>query len=125
MKIANKLKSYRERFEYTQSYIADQLKVSRVTISNWEKGRTTPDIYNLIKICDFYNISIEVILREEEIKLKKNYENLAYNGPLKIVYGTKLRPKTIYINSTIDMDSGEVTFHINDIDLKKLKDSEK
>ena len=57
--------------------------------------------------------------------MKIDYENRAYNAPLKIVYGTKFRPKYVSVKSTIDMDTGEVTFYISKSDLKKIKDSEK
>lgn len=83
MLIANRIKSYRLKHEYTQDYIAKQLEVSRVTVSNWEKGRTIPDVYNLMKLSDFYNVSIEHFIKEDDVLMIKEFETLAYNAPLK------------------------------------------
>ncbi len=81
MLIANRIKSYRLKHEYTQDYIAKRLEVSRVTVSNWEKGRTIPDVYNLMKLSNFYNVSIEQFIKADDVLMIKEFETLAYNAP--------------------------------------------
>lgn len=125
MLIANRIKSYRLKHEYTQDYIAKRLEVSRVTVSNWEKGRTIPDVYNLMKLSDFYNVSIEQFIKEDDVLMIKEFEILAYNAPLKIVYGNnKLFPKHVYVKSKIHMNTGELKLFVSEEDLEKLKSND-
>lgn len=50
----------------TQSDVAKELFTSRQTISNWEKGKNYPDLDMLIKISDFFHVSIDSLLREDK-----------------------------------------------------------
>ncbi len=44
MEIRNKIKGARTQIGLTQEEAAESLKVSRQTISNWENGKSLPDI---------------------------------------------------------------------------------
>jgi Predicted transcriptional regulators len=44
--------------------LAEKLLVSPKTISNWETGRTFPDIESLIRIAKLYNLSLDNLLVE-------------------------------------------------------------
>ena len=45
--------------------MAAQLDVSRQTISSWETGNSYPDIDRLIQLSDVYQISLDVLLKED------------------------------------------------------------
>ncbi|EQC95062.1 hypothetical protein LLT3_14875 [Lactococcus cremoris subsp. cremoris TIFN3] len=65
----------------TNVELANQLLVSSKTISNWETGKTTPDIDNLIRISSLFQISLDNLLAEgsevvENIKKKAEINNL-------------------------------------------------
>ena len=47
MEIAKKIKTARIKVELTQEHVADELQVSRQTISNWENAKTYPDIISI------------------------------------------------------------------------------
>ena len=47
--LGQNLKDIRIKNKYNQEDIAEQLGVTKQTISNWEKGKRSPDIYSLIK----------------------------------------------------------------------------
>ena len=49
-----------------RSQAADYLKVSRQTISNWENEKTYLDIFNLVLISEFYEVSLDYLLKEEK-----------------------------------------------------------
>ncbi len=51
------LKIARTRREFTQAEAAQELGISRVNITNYETGRTEPDIETLGKIIDLYGIN--------------------------------------------------------------------
>ena len=68
-------------FRVTNVELANQLLVSSKTISNWETGKTTPDIDNLIRISSLFQISLDNLLAEgsevvENIKKKAEINNL-------------------------------------------------
>ena len=65
MDIGSKVKSARINANLTQEQVADFLNVSRQTISNWENGKTYPDIVSVVKMSDLYNISLDHLLKEE------------------------------------------------------------
>ena len=52
MRIADQIKSARIQKEYTQEQSAENLMVSRQTISNWENGKSLPDIVSIIRMSD-------------------------------------------------------------------------
>lgn len=62
MEIAKKIKTARIKVELTQEHVADELQVSRQTISNWENAKTYPDI----KLSDLYQISLDELLKGDD-----------------------------------------------------------
>lgn len=58
----SKLKEARKRIGYTQAQTASSLGLSRINITNYELGRTQPDIETLGKLIDFYEISADWLL---------------------------------------------------------------
>lgn len=73
MDIGTKIKNARIAANLTQEFVADSLGVSRQTISNWENGKTYPDIISVIKMSDLYDISLDLLLKEKESSPMKNY----------------------------------------------------
>lgn len=43
----------------SQKEVAEKLKVSNKTISNWENGKTFPSVEKIEKICYLYGISFD------------------------------------------------------------------
>ena len=65
MRIADQIKSARIQKEYTQEQSAENLMVSRQTISNWENGKSLPDIVSIIRMSDLYDVSLDKVLMEK------------------------------------------------------------
>lgn len=65
MSIGIKIKENRNMLNLTQKELADQLHVSRQTISNWEVERSYPDIESLILLSDIFNLSLDKLLKED------------------------------------------------------------
>ncbi len=57
-----RLKSLRIEHNLSQADIAEYLKVSRQSISQWETGKTYPDIDNIVLLSKLYNISVDELL---------------------------------------------------------------
>lgn len=75
MKFGERLKKLRNDANETQESIANRLHVSRQTISNWENERSYPDIEMLIKLSNYYNISLDQLLKEDVVMEEKVIED--------------------------------------------------
>ena len=71
MRIADKIKNARIQKGYTQEQVAENLLVSRQTISNWENGKSLPDIISIIKMSELYEISLDEMMKGDKALLKK------------------------------------------------------
>ena len=59
------LKELRKEKNITQEELAEQMGVSRRTVSRWETGSNMPDMDVLIDISDFYEVDLREILDGE------------------------------------------------------------
>ncbi len=66
MEVEKKLKDAREKAGLTQEQVAEAVMVSRQTISNWENGKSLPDIISIIKLSDLYKISVNELLKGDQ-----------------------------------------------------------
>ena len=51
----------------SQEQLAERIGVSRQTISKWEGGLSTPDLEKLIALADCFQISLDSLVRAEEL----------------------------------------------------------
>lgn len=73
MTFGRTLKERRSQLDLTQQEVAKKLYISRQTISNWENGKSYPDLDMLIKISDVYHVSIDSLLKGDQ-ELKKSLD---------------------------------------------------
>ena len=71
MRIADQIKSARIQKEYTQEQSEENLMVSRQTISNWENGKSLPDIVSIIRMSDLYDVSLDELLKGDKVLMEK------------------------------------------------------
>lgn len=62
------LKEIRKKKGYSQVKVSLELNISREAISNYENGKRSPDIDMLVKFSDYFNVSIDYLIRGEEFK---------------------------------------------------------
>jgi transcriptional regulator with XRE-family HTH domain len=62
MDIGRKIYNLRIQNNIKQHDFADIIGVSKSTMSNYERNYSTPDIDTLIRIADYFNVSIDFIL---------------------------------------------------------------
>lgn len=70
MEIGIKLKNARISSGFTQEKVAEEIQVTRQTISNWENERSYPDIISIIKLSDLYSISLDELLKGDAEMMK-------------------------------------------------------
>jgi len=76
MKLSEVLVSERKKAEKTQQNVADELFLTRQSLSNWENGKNFPDIPTLIELSNYYGFSLDTIKGDEYLmkQVKKDYE---------------------------------------------------
>ncbi len=65
MDIGSKIRESRTEAKLTQEQAAEVLGISRQTISNWENGKSYPDIISVLKMSDLYHVSLDHLLKGE------------------------------------------------------------
>lgn len=112
MEFRNYIKKQRNNLGFTQAEIAEKLHVTRQTISNWEQGKSYPDLDTLVKISDIYKISIDTLLKGDKNLKKYLDQGKAYNafsvfrGLFFIMYGLFF----LLTNYLVDYNSPTVNF---------------
>ncbi len=62
MEMAERLLKLRREAGYSQEQTAELLGISRQAVSKWESGQGKPDLDNLIRLTEIYNVSADYIL---------------------------------------------------------------
>lgn len=68
MSFGENLQFYRKRKDITQEQLAEQMGVSRQTISKWESDSSYPEMEKLLLLCDLFGCTMDVLLRGEARK---------------------------------------------------------
>ncbi|MBP3841031.1 MAG: helix-turn-helix transcriptional regulator [Bacilli bacterium] len=71
MKIGEKIYSLRKKYNLSQEELANELNVSRQTVSKWEVGESCPDFDKIVPLCELFGISTEELLRDKKIEEKE------------------------------------------------------
>ena len=71
----NKIKQLRIEKGLSQAKLAEKLNVHQTAVSQWEKGRTMPDIEIAQRMAELFNVTLDYLLgRETAISEQKNTE---------------------------------------------------
>lgn len=62
VKIMNNIKHLRKNANMTQIQLSQLLETDQSTISKWELGKCLPDVPTLLKLADFFNVSLDFVL---------------------------------------------------------------
>jgi len=70
-KMGKFIKKLREENNYTQKDIGDKLGISDNSVSKWERGINTPDIYYLQTLAELFQVTVKELLNGERNFKKK------------------------------------------------------
>jgi len=87
------IKLLRQERELSQKDLAEILNVEAYTISDWEQGRCEPNIEMLIKIADFFSVSIDYLINRKNNSY--DYSKLSLAQLELINYIKKLNDKEV------------------------------
>lgn len=71
MELGAQIKKYRGGLGLSQEELAERIYVSRQSISNWETGRTYPDLKSLLMLGEVFGVSLDSLVKGD-IETMKN-----------------------------------------------------
>lgn len=79
----DRLKSLRKQKDMSQQDLANIIKVSKQTISQYERGIRYPDFDNLLALCDTFNVSSDYMLGQSDVTMRflteKDLQRLSFS----------------------------------------------
>lgn len=65
MILADKIMNLRKKCGWSQEDLADQLGISRQSVSKWESGMSIPDLEKIVKMSALFGVSTDYLLKDE------------------------------------------------------------
>ncbi|MBD5473960.1 MAG: helix-turn-helix transcriptional regulator [Lachnospiraceae bacterium] len=75
MSFAENLLFLRKQKDITQEQLAEQLEVSRQSVSKWESGQSYPEMEKLLQICSMFHCSMDTLMQGD---VRKNFSEDIY-----------------------------------------------
>jgi len=66
MEFAEKLITLRKSRELTQEQLAEQLNVSRQSISKWESGQVIPEVEKIVELSKVFDVTVDYLLKQQK-----------------------------------------------------------
>lgn len=82
-----RLKKLREECNLPQSTLAENINISQQALSKWENGYTQPDNDSLIKLAEYFCVSVDYLLGKTEVR---RYDE-PYNNELEKILFSKAK----------------------------------
>jgi transcriptional regulator with XRE-family HTH domain len=65
MIIADKIIMLRKKNDWSQEQLAEQLGISRQSVSKWESGAAVPDLDRILKLSELFGVSVDYLVKDE------------------------------------------------------------
>ena len=111
--VGENIKNIRKKNNITQEELAEKLNVTRQAVSNWENGKTEPDIETLTRMAQIFDISIDELVDGipkgiKELRGKKSHLYIGIGFTLFYIISSLLmiiieKPLHNYVNSSYDV----------------------
>ena len=87
MELSSQIKKYRTELGLSQEELAEKVYVTRQTVSNWETGKSYPDIHSLLLLGSLFDVSLDQLIKgdietmkeiinEQEVKKFNRYSTI-------------------------------------------------
>ncbi len=87
MELSSQIKKYRTELGLSQEELAEKVYVTRQTVSNWETGKSYPDIHSLLLLGTLFDLSLDQLIKgdletmkeiinEQEVKKFNRYSTI-------------------------------------------------
>lgn len=115
--LPNNLYELRRRASLSQEEFAEKLGVSRQAVSKWERGEAYPDTENLIVISEMFGVTIDELLRSENIgadnkneKAEESNNEEPTDGAFRVNVGDKV---SLNLSGAITVDDDDTKVKID------------
>ena len=71
MELSTQVKKYRTKLKLSQEELAEKVYVTRQTVSNWENGKSYPDIHSLLLLSSLFDVSLDQLIKGDIETMKK------------------------------------------------------
>ena len=107
--LGEKLLKLRKKYGYSQQALADEISVTRQTISNWECDQGAPTLDKAIELARIYHISlddlveehVEVIVKEKKLQKGRILKCLEGNEDWIRVEYTRTKENSLFKKETV------------------------
>ncbi len=79
MSLAENLQFLRKQKNITQEQLAEQLEVSRQSVSKWESAQSYPEMEKLLQICSMFHCSMDA-LTQGDVSREFAQDSCGYDG---------------------------------------------
>lgn len=114
---ASNIHYLRKRENLSQEEFAERFGVSRQSVAKWENGESTPDVEKCVEISDYYETTVDVLLRiplEDRDAGKETGEGKYIFGMAKVgERGQVVIPK--YAREVFDINPGDRLMVMGDV----------
>ena len=71
MELGNQIKAHRAALSLSQEELAEKVYVTRQTVSNWETGKSYPDIHSLLLLSALFDVSLDQLIKGDLETMKQ------------------------------------------------------
>ena len=64
MNLGNNISFLRKQKKLTQEQLADQMNVTRQTVSRWESNEVVPELDRLVEMCGIFSCNLDALDRK-------------------------------------------------------------
>ena len=79
MELNTQIRKYRAGMKLSQEELAEKVYVTRQTISNWENGKSYPDIHSLLLLSSLFNVSLDQLIKGDIEIMKEEIKEVEIN----------------------------------------------
>lgn len=87
MSLGQTISKIRQENKLTQEEFAKQYSVTRQTVSNWENGKSYPDLVTLVKISNDFEYSLDSMLKENPNMTETMNQNMKHGESSALIGG--------------------------------------
>lgn len=128
MELGKSIIEIRKKNDMTQEEMAERYHVTRQTISNWENGKSYPDLETLVNISEDFHVSLDVLLKgdrkmvSEITKEQKHGKRFEWKIVIGVLAGVVLVMASLYLlnNKTTPLVPEEYQVEVNKVMLENV-----
>lgn len=124
--LPQRLRQLRNNKKMTQKMLAERLGVGLSTVGSWETGDRSPDHEMLVKIADFFDVSIDSLLGRHnyDITVDTESERLKYmSGLERLAYETVQTLKQAVSDGLLTEEQAEISLRVCRQTMEILKET--